>query len=118
MEDLLLKANLQRLEAVDRLSLYFCTNSQQDAVVDGVPVNDVGGEADLDLHPEGGDVIAVTPYPFRREPLVFSIMARRVPKKIYGGDAEFQSALGMARYFPLKFTMRARRESAFSIAAQ
>jgi hypothetical protein len=59
----------------------------------------------------------VAPYPFRRDPLVVSIMARRVAKKIYSGDQEFQKALAAAQYFPLKFTLRERRASGFSRVA-
>ena len=117
MDEPLINANVARLEALDRLSLHFCLNPQQDAVIDAVPVNDEGEEADLDLRAEGANVIAMTPYPFRRDPLSLSIMARRVPKKIYGSDEEFQKALGVATYFPLKFTMRARAENAFSRVA-
>jgi hypothetical protein len=117
MEDSPVKANVARLEALDRLSLHFCMNPQQDALVDAVPVNDSGEEADLELHAEGENLVAVAPYPFRRDPLAFSIMARRVPKKIYSSDLDFQKTLATAKYFPLKFTMRARRAGAFSQVA-
>jgi Protein of unknown function (DUF3891) len=109
-----LKASAARLEVMDRLSLHFCMNPQQDVMLDGVPVNDQGEEVDMELHAEGGGLIAVAPYPFRRDPLAVSIMARRVPKKIYSGDQEFQKTLASAQYFPLKFTVRARRAGAFS----
>jgi hypothetical protein len=89
----------------------------QDATLDAVPVNDQGEEADLDLHSEGENVIAVTPYPFRREPLALSIMARRVPKKVYSSDLDFQNTLAAAQYFPVKFTVRARRENSFAQVA-
>lgn len=112
-----LKTNVARLEVLDRLSLHFCMNAQQDVLFDAVPVNEQGAEADIELHDEGGGVVAVAPYPFRREPLAFSIMARRVPKKIYSSDADFQKTLASAQYFPVKFTMRARREGAFSQVA-
>jgi hypothetical protein len=117
MEDPLLKANVGRLEALDRLSLHFCMNPQQDALVDAVPVNDRGEEVDLELHAEAGNVVSVAPYPFRRDPLAFSIMARRVPKKIYSSDQDFQKTLATAKYFPLKFTMRAQRAGVFSQVA-
>ena len=112
-----LKLNVARLEALDRLSLHFSMNPEQDLLLDGVPVDDRGQEADIELHAEGGGVVAVDPYPFRRDPLAFSIMARRVPKKVYASDLDFQKALAAARYFPLKFTMRALRAGAFSHAA-
>jgi hypothetical protein len=117
MEDPLVNANVARLEALDRLSLHFCLNPQQDALVDAVPINDQGEDADLELHAEGANVVAVAPYPFRRDSLSFSIMARRVPKKIYSSDLDFQKTLAAAQFFPMKFTMRARRENAFSQVA-
>jgi Protein of unknown function (DUF3891) len=109
-----LKANAARLEVMDRLSLHFCMNPQQDVMLEAVPVNDQGEEVDMELHAEGGGLIAIAPYPFRRDPLQVSIMARRVPKKIYSGDQEFQKTLASAQYFPLKFTLRARRAGWFS----
>ena len=117
MDDPLVNANVARLEALDRLSLHFCMNPQQDAMVDAVPVNEQGEDADLEVHGEGAGVIAVAPYPFRRDPLSFSIMARRVPKKIYSDDLDFQKTLAAAQFFPMKFTLRARRENAFSHVA-
>ncbi|HEY6128835.1 MAG TPA: DUF3891 family protein [Candidatus Acidoferrum sp.] len=117
MEEPLLNANVARLETLDRLSLHFCMNPDQDAVVDAVPVNDQGEDADLELRAEGANVVAVAPYPFRRDPLSFSIMARRVAKKTYSSDADFQKALAAAQYLPVKFTMRARKEGAFSRSA-
>lgn len=117
MDDPLVNANVARLEALDRLSLHFCMNPRQDAMVDAVPVNEQGEDADLELHAEGAGVIAVAPYPFRRTPLSFSIMARRVPKKIYSDDLDFQKTLAAAQFLPMKFTLRARRENAFSQVA-
>jgi hypothetical protein len=117
-EELHLKANAARLEVMDRLSLHFCMNPEQDMLLDAVPVNDDGEETDMELHSEGAGVIAIFPYPFRRDPLSFSIMARRVPKKVYTSEQEFQNTLAAAQYFPLRFTMRARRTSGFSQAAR
>jgi Protein of unknown function (DUF3891) len=116
-EEHLLKMNAARLEMLDRLSLHFSMNPGQDVLFDAVPVDDGGQEADIELHSEGAGVAAVAPYPFRRDPLVFSIMARRVPKRIYSTDLDFQKTLAAAPYFPLKFTMRGRRAGAFSHAA-
>jgi hypothetical protein len=117
MEEPLVNANAARLEVLDRLSLHFCLNPFEDATIDAVPANDHGEEADLELHSEGANVIAITPYPFRREPLEFSIMARRAAKKIYSSDSEFQNALAAAQYFPVKFTVRSRRENTFAQVA-
>jgi len=117
MDEPLISANVARLEALDRLSLHFCVNPQQDAIVDAVPVNDQGEETDMELHAEGANVVSIAPYPFRRDPLIFSIMARQVPKRIYSNDADFQKTLAAAKHFPVKFTTRARRENAFSRVA-
>jgi hypothetical protein len=108
-EEQLLKKNAARLEAMDRLSLHFSMNPEQDLMLEGVPVNDQGDETDIELHSEGAGVVAIAPYPFRHDPLSFSIMVRRVPKRVYSSDQDFQKALAAAQHFPLKFTMRARR---------
>jgi hypothetical protein len=44
-------------------------------------------------------------------------MARRVPKRIYASDGDFQKTLAAAQYSPVKFTMRAQRSDAFSRVA-
>src|SRR5260370_2797166 len=49
MEEPRIHANVARPEALHRLSLHFCLNPQQDAIVDAVPVNDQGEETDLEL---------------------------------------------------------------------
>jgi len=69
-------------------------------------------EVDLDLRSEGGNVLTLAPYPFRREILEVSIMARRIPKRMYVNDADFQKTLAQTPYFPIKFTLRKRRSNA------
>jgi hypothetical protein len=104
-----LKANFERLEALDRLSLHLCLNPQENCVIDAVPSDESGHEVDLDLRSEGGNVLTLAPYPFRRDMLEVSIMARRVPKRMYMDDVDFQKTLAQAPYFGIKFTLRARR---------
>ena len=70
----------------------------------------------MDLHPDGEGVVTIRPYPFRRDSLSFSIMARRVRRRIYSGDQGFQTALA-APYFPLKFTLSPPRTHGLSQAA-
>ena len=98
-EDSLLKINAARPEVLDRFSLHFCVNPEQDALFDAVPMNDRGQEADIDLHPEGQKVVAVAPDPFRRDPLVFSIMARRLPRRTYASDLEFRKTVAAVQFF-------------------
>jgi len=104
-----LKANFERLEALDRLSLHLCLSPQENCVIDAVPVDAAGHEVDLDLRNEGGNVLTLSPYPFKRDVLEVSILARRIPKRLYVDDVDFQKTLAQAHYFGIKFTLRARR---------
>jgi len=106
-EEQVLQANLQRLEALDRLSLYFCLAPLDGATIDGVPMNTNGQEADWDLQPTGKNVVSLTPYPFAKDPLPVSILARRVPKRKYADENEFHKVLAQAPYFAINFTLSA-----------
>jgi hypothetical protein len=103
----LLQVNLQRLEALDRLSLYFCLAPLDGSTIDAVPVNGNGSEADWDLQPAGGNFVTLKPYPFQKDPLDISILARRVPKRAYADENEFQKILAQAPYFAINFALSA-----------
>ena len=108
VQDKLLETNSRRLEALDRLSLYFCMSSTpHDATIEAVPVDDQGSEVDWELRPDGPNAVSLGPYPFRREPLQVSILARRVPKRLYTGSVDFEKVLARAPYTPLNFTLHA-----------
>lgn len=102
-----LEINSRRLEALDRLSLYFCMSSPQETTMEAIPADNEGSEVDWVLRPrpqdDGG--VSIAPYPFRKEPLAISILARRVPKRIYTGSADFQKTLARAPYTAIKFTV-------------
>jgi Protein of unknown function (DUF3891) len=117
-EEKFLQANLQRLEALDRLSLYFCLPALGDSAIESVPVNDQGAEADWELRRESQDIMTLAPYPFRREPLSISILARRVPKRHYADDLDFQNTLARAPYVPIRFTLRRGKASIQSLLAE
>lgn len=102
-----IQANLQRLEALDRLSLYFCLAPLDGSTIDGVPVNGNGSEADWDLQPAGGSFVTLKPYPFQKDPLDISILARRVPRRAYADENEFQKILAQAPYFAINFALSA-----------
>ncbi len=102
-----LQINSKRLEALDRLSLYFCLAPMEPATIDGVPVDYKGEEVDWVLHPEPDQSVTLEPYPFRRDPLEISVLTRRVPKRRYADSAEFQKVLAQAPFSALKFTIRA-----------
>jgi len=106
-DDHSLQANLQRLEALDRLSLYFCLAPLDGYTIDTVPVNGNSSEADWDLQPGENNVVTLKPYPFQKDPLDISILARRVPKRPYADEHEFQKILAQAPYFAMNFTLSA-----------
>jgi hypothetical protein len=101
------QANLLRLEALDRLSLYFCMGPLEPATIDAVPADYKGTEVDWDLQPDGSNAATLEPYPFRRDPLEISILTRRIPRRRYADDADLQKTVGQSPYFALKFTVRA-----------
>ncbi len=112
-----LKANFERLEALDRLSLHLCVNPQENCMIDAVPKDADGNEIDFDLRSEGANVLTLAPYPFKRDVLEVSILARRIPKRMYLNDEDYQKTLAQAQYFAIKYTLRERKASAFTRAA-
>ena len=106
-EEKWVQANSSRLEALDRLSLYFCMGPLEAATIEAVPADYHGNEVDWNLQPEGNNAVALEPYPFRRDPLEVSILARRIPRRRYSDEGDFQKLLGQAPYFALKYTLRA-----------
>lgn len=113
-----IEANLKRLEALDRLSLHFCLTPADGATIDAVPQDNDGNEVDWELHPEENNLVSLAPYAFRKDPLDFSILARRVPKRVYIDDLDFQKTLAAAPYFPIKFTLSGGRANAMARAAR
>jgi hypothetical protein len=106
-EEKWLQVNSHRLEALDRLSLYFCLGPLEGATIDAVPVDYRGSEVDWDIQPEGNNAVTLEPYPFRRDPLEISILGRRIAKRRYADDGDFQRALAQAPFFAMKYTLRA-----------
>ena len=105
-EEKRIKANSQRLDVLDRLSLFFCLGNADETIIEGVPVDDDGGEVDWEIRKAGKNEFTLAPYPFRREPLEFAILARRIPKKRYTEDAELQQVVTAASFFNIRFTLR------------
>ncbi|MGA2419089.1 MAG: DUF3891 family protein [Candidatus Acidiferrum sp.] len=113
-----LQANLQRLDALDRLSLYFCLPPQEDATIDAVPVDQYGSEVDWELRPKADGAVTLSPYPFRRDPLDISILARHIPKRRYADDVDLQKTLALAPFFAMHFTLSAGSTDALTRAAR
>jgi Protein of unknown function (DUF3891) len=105
-DDKSLQANLQRLEALDRLSLYFCLGPQEGATIESVPSDAKGHEMDWVLRPDGTNTVTISPYPFRKDPLEISILGRRIPKRRYTDNADLQRTLSQSPYFAMNFTVR------------
>ena len=114
-----IKANSLRLDALDRLSLFFCLGASDETTIDGVPSNDEGKEIDLFVSPAGHNQFTVDPYPFRRDPLDFAILARRIPKRRYADDADLQRVLTAAPFYNMCYTLRSRSAvgSAYALGA-
>ena len=114
-----IKTNSLRLEALDRLSLFFCLGASEETTIDGVPLADDGKEIDLFVRPAGHNQFTVDPYPFRRDPLDFAILARRIPKRRYSDDADLQKVLTAAPFYNICYTLRSRSAvgSAYAIGA-
>lgn len=117
IDDKLLDTNAQRLEAVDRLSLYFCMGPREVTILESVPVDNEGSDADLIVSPVAGNTFTLSPFPFRRDPIEFGIQGRYVPKCRYSSDAELQRALTPASYSLTKFTLRSADAQANSFSA-
>jgi hypothetical protein len=105
-DERLIKANAQRLEALDRLSIYFCLGTTEDSAIEGVPVDDDGKEVDLEIRAFGAGQFTIRPYPFRRDPLNFAILARRIPKRRYVDDGDLQSVIAAAPFFNIHYSVR------------
>lgn len=99
-------ANELRLGALDRLSLYFCLEADHDTTIEGVPMDDFGSETDWELRNAGENQFILDPYPFRRAPLEFAILARRIPKRRYLDDADLQHVLSTAPFYQMRFMLR------------
>jgi len=102
-----LQANAQRSKCWTASRSTFVLGPMEPATIDAVPANYQGAEVDWDLQPEDNNGATLEPYPFRRDPLEISILARRIPKRRYADDLDLQKALAQAPYFGQKFTLRA-----------
>jgi len=105
-DEKLIKANSQRLDALDRLSLFFCLGGADETIIEGVPLNDDGAEVDWEIRKAGKNELTLAPYPFRRAPLEFAILARRIPKRRYTEDVELQKVVTAASFYNIRFTLR------------
>ncbi|MGB7464153.1 MAG: DUF3891 family protein [Candidatus Acidiferrum sp.] len=113
-----IKANQQRLDALDRLSLYFCLGQGGDITIEDVPVNEQS-EVDWQLREVGENRYTLDPYPFRREPLEFALLERRIPKRRYMDEGDLQKVLTAAPFYNARFTLRsgAAKNESYAVGA-
>ena len=113
-----IKANQQRLDALDRLSLYFCLGEGGDITIEDVPVNEQS-EVDWQLRAVGENRYTLYPYPFRREPLEFALLERRIPKRRYMDEGDLQKVLTAAPFYNARFTLRsgAAKNESYAVGA-
>ncbi len=95
------------LESLDRLSLCFCMNTLENVTIDDMPLSGESEAIDWVLRSGSSNGVILAPYPFQKSPLEVSILARRLPKRLYGNNLDFQRALALAPYFALNFTLLA-----------
>jgi hypothetical protein len=84
-----------------------------------VPLNDEGKEIDFFVRSAGHNQFTIDPYPFRRDPLDFAILARRIPKRRYSDRVDLQKVLTAAPFYNICYTLRSRSAvgSAYAIGA-
>jgi hypothetical protein len=113
-----IKANQQRLDVLDRLSLYFCLGEGGDITIEDVPVSGQS-EVDWQLREVGENRYTLVPYPFRREPLEFALLERRIPKRRYMDEGDLQNVLTAAPFYNARFTLRsgAAKNESYAVGA-
>jgi hypothetical protein len=113
-----IKANQQRLDVLDRLSLYFCLGEGGNITIEDVPVSEQS-EVDWQLREVGENRYTLEPYPFRREPLEFALLERRIPKRRYMDEGDLQNVLTAAPFYNARFTLRsgAAKNESYAVGA-
>jgi len=105
LEEKRLWCNYKLLQVFDRLSLYFCMARPRPAALEPAPLNYEGGETPLTLRPIAERKVAVTPYPFNRNPLPVAVRAHVVPDRDYDSDDDFRAVLVAAPVTELRFEL-------------
>ncbi len=103
LEERRLWCNYKLLQMYDRLSLYFCTAPPRPIELGPAPLDYDGGETQLTLTPLTERIVAMSPYPFDRSPLTFTLRARIAPDRDYESDTEFRAVFAQAPVTELYF---------------
>lgn len=103
LEDRRLWCNYKLLQMFDRLSLYFCTAPPRPITMGPAPQDYESGETQLILTPLTERTVAISPYPFDRNPLSFTVRACTVPDRDYESDDAFRTLFAQAPATELHF---------------
>ncbi len=103
LEERRLWCNYKLLQIFDRLSLYFCMASPHPFTLGPAPVDYEGGETQLTLRPVTERTVAITPYPFDRDPLPLTLRASVAPDRDYESDEDFRAVFAAAPVVELRF---------------
>lgn len=98
--------NYRLLQTWDRLSLYFCLHDLAKApalTLASVPTDYAGQMTNIQVTPQDGHTVTISPYPFVHSPLTFSLIIRDVPDCKYASDRALQEALYAATPQVLSF---------------
>jgi hypothetical protein len=91
--------NYQLLQIWDRLSLYFCLHDLATAtalILGPVPMDYAGQVTNLQVTPQSGNSVTISPYPFALSPLTFTLIMRDIPDCKYASDSDLRDALHAA----------------------
>jgi hypothetical protein len=103
LEERCLWPNYKLLQVFDRLSLYFCMAPPHPATLEPIPLDYEGSETQLTLRPVTERTVAITPYPFDRDPLPLALRASVIPGRAYDSDDDFRVLFAAAPVVELRF---------------
>ena len=98
------KVNLKLLQIGDIMSLTLCHGWKSIEITE-VPVDYSGNSTTLKMESPDGFNYTVSPYPFNLPQLKFSIVCRRLGRKVFSGDKEYRDMLSRAAREKLEFTI-------------
>jgi Protein of unknown function (DUF3891) len=96
------KVNLKLLQIGDIVSLTLCHGWRSIEIAD-VPLDYTGNSIILKMEAPDGLNYTVTPYPFSKPQLNFSIACRRLGSKVFSDDKEYRDMLSRAVQEKLEF---------------
>ncbi len=108
LEERRLWCNYKLLQMYDRLSLYFCTAPPRPATLEPAPRDYEGGETQLTLTPLNERAVAISPYPFNRSPLSFTVPTRTVPNRDCEDENDFRAVFSQAPVRALNYEVCAQ----------